>query len=294
MKCPFLEEVVVRYCKAYPVRKLIPCSSEESVCLSDEHLNCDTYQEVAMVAKKIEEAIEVPEIEVSAPETPEYPPLEGKPAYFPHYWSKLCKVLNCPACPYRAQCFAAESKWLNEPVLVRGFSLLRGLYFSKWHTWVNLRKDGTVMVGLDDFAQKLLGGITSVGLPEKGEKIEAAGSAWKVGVDSTEVELFSPMDGEVVDVNEGLSEKPSLLNENPYRKGWVYTLKPTDLEKSIGILVNGEDAIDWLEAEADRLYASAEKDLGVTIADGGELIDALSKKAGGKEWKKLIKEFLVP
>jgi len=292
MKCPFLEEVVVRYCKAYPIRKLIPCSEEESICVSDEHSECSTYKDVARVAEKIEEVVEEQEIK-EEPREP-YPVLGGKTPYFPAYWPKLCKVLNCPACPYRALCFAAESRWLKEPVFVRGVEILRGLYFSEWHTWINVKKDGNINVGMDDFAQKLVGNISRVKLPEIGTKIKKGENAWKVGVDSTDIDLFSPITGEIIEVNRGLIEKPSTINENPYKQGWVFTLKSAELEKELASLLNGDNAIAWLENETDKLYSQVEKDLGVTIADGGELVGAINKKISKDEWQELIREFLAP
>jgi len=287
MKCPFIEEVVVRYCKAYPIRKMIPNSGEESICLGEEHCNCSTYREVARVDVAPEEAPQ------AKPEYKPEPSLKGSADFFPAYWSKLCKVLNCPVCPYRFQCLGAEKKWLREPVLIHGFAILRDLYYSQWHTWMQVKSEDVIRIGLDDFSQNLLGDISGIELPEVGTILKVKEPAWKVIIDSWSIDLLSPIDGEVIEINRKLSDDLSMLNSDPQKTGWVLEIKPGNLEERAESMLQGEKAIAWLGSELDRLHTNVEEGVGETIADGGELIDAISGKIGQDEWKNLISQFLL-
>ena len=289
MKCPFLEEVVVRYCKAYPIRKMIPDSSQESICLSDEHRTCSTYREVARVDVQVEDEVVREVIE----EHPEAPALKGSADYFPAYWAKFCKVLNCPVCPYRPQCLGAERRWLREPVLIHGFAVQRDLYYAPWHTWAKLQPDRVLRVGMDDFAQNLVGEITGVELPQKGTFIKEGEPAWKVLSKNWAVEFLSPVSGEIVDVNEKLAKECEALKKDPYKTGWVIAVKPgDDVYEDLDSLIKGDNAITWITAELDKLHSSVEEEMGVTIADGGELIATIGEAVGREEWRKLIREFL--
>ncbi len=288
MKCPFLEEVVVRYCQAYPVRKMIPCSSEEKTCIGDGHFQCETFRQIA--GEPFHSQEETMAKRESVPQ--EYPLLKASSAFFPPNWAKICRPSNCPACIYRSQCFAAEGKWMKEPVLVSGFVMQRGLHFSRAHTWAKTRKVDAVRVGFDDFAQKLLGNITRIELPEKGSTLKQGEPSWTVTCNSRSADLLSPIDGEIISVNEKLLEDTSFINKDPYGNGWVLTLKPFNLEENLRLLYQGDEARTWLENDADRLHRRVEKDLGVTIADGGQLIKAISKHIPAKEWNRLVQDFL--
>ncbi len=287
MKCPFLEEVLVRYCKAYPIRKMIPSSGEESICFGEEHCDCSTYREVARVDATPAEAPQ------AKPEYKAEPPLKGSADFFPAYWSKLCKVLNCPVCPYRFQCLGAEKKWLREPVIIHGFAILRDLYYSKWHTWIQIKDESVIRIGLDDFSQNLLGDISGIELPEVGTILKVKEPAWKVLIDSWGIDLLSPIDGEVIEINLKLSDDLSILNSDPQKTGWILEVKPENLDEKVESMLHGEKAITWLSDELDRLHTHVEEGIGVTIADGGELIDAISERIKQDEWKKLISQFLM-
>ena len=288
MKCPFLEEVVVRYCQAYPIRKMIPCSAEENTCVGDGHFACETFREMAGIELDTKE--EMMSKEASAAQ--QYPTLKASSTYFPPNWAKICRPSNCPACIYRSQCFAAEGKWLREPILVSGFSMLRDRHFSRGHVWVRARKPEVVKIGFDDFAQRLLGRITDIELPEKGSTMKQGDNSWRVKVSRRSADLRSPIDGEVIEINPELAKDVSLLNEDPYGRGWVLRLRPFNLEENLRLLYEGDKAMTWLENEADRLRTRVQKDLGVTVADGGELVRAINKKIGVREWRNLVRDFL--
>ncbi|TFH76728.1 MULTISPECIES: glycine cleavage system protein GcvH [Pseudomonas] len=101
------------------------------------------------------------------------------------------------------------------------------LRFAESHEWARLEADGTVTVGISDHAQQALGDVVFVELTEVG-KVFAAGEAAGV-VESVKAasDIYSPVGGEVIAVNEELADSPELLNEEPY-SSWIFKLKPSD------------------------------------------------------------------
>ncbi|MCX2543694.1 MULTISPECIES: glycine cleavage system protein GcvH [unclassified Pseudomonas] len=101
------------------------------------------------------------------------------------------------------------------------------LRFAESHEWARLEADGTVTVGISDHAQQALGDVVFVELTEVG-KVFAAGDAAGV-VESVKAasDIYSPVGGEVIAVNEELADSPELLNEEPY-SSWIFKLKPSD------------------------------------------------------------------
>ncbi|CAD5202535.1 glycine cleavage system protein GcvH [Pseudomonas sp. FEN] len=102
------------------------------------------------------------------------------------------------------------------------------LRFAESHEWARLEADGTVTVGISDHAQEALGDVVFVELAEVG-KVFAAGEAAGV-VESVKAasDIYSPLSGEVIAVNEELSASPELLNSEPYG-AWIFKLKPSDV-----------------------------------------------------------------
>jgi len=101
------------------------------------------------------------------------------------------------------------------------------LRFAESHEWARLEADGTVTVGISDHAQKALGDVVFVELPEVGKVFEAGWSAGVVESVKAASEIYSPIGGKVTAVNEELSDSPELLNEEPY-EAWIFKLKPSD------------------------------------------------------------------
>ncbi|MGY2256956.1 glycine cleavage system protein GcvH [Pseudomonas reactans] len=107
------------------------------------------------------------------------------------------------------------------------------LRFAESHEWARLEADGTVTVGISDHAQEALGDVVFVELAEVGAQFDAAGQAGVVESVKAASDIYAPVAGEVIAVNEELSDSPELLNSDPYG-AWIFKLKPNnaaDLEK---------------------------------------------------------------
>ncbi|NGY93009.1 glycine cleavage system protein GcvH [Bacillus megaterium] len=103
----------------------------------------------------------------------------------------------------------------------------KDLRYSEEHEWVKTEGD-VVRVGITHFAQAELGDIVFVELPEVGATVEADEPFGSVESVKTVSELYAPISGEVVAVNDNLGDSPELVNESPYEEAWIITIKPSD------------------------------------------------------------------
>ncbi|MFS0666689.1 glycine cleavage system protein GcvH [Peribacillus frigoritolerans] len=101
------------------------------------------------------------------------------------------------------------------------------LRYTKEHEWVKT-EDGTVRIGITAFAQSELGDIVFVELPEIGDELKANEPFGSVESVKTVSELYAPISGKVVEVNEDLSDNPEYVNESPFEKAWMVVLEPSN------------------------------------------------------------------
>lgn len=105
--------------------------------------------------------------------------------------------------------------------------LPKELKYSEEHEWVKVEGD-KVRIGITDFAQSELGDIVFVELPEVGDDLEANEPFGSVESVKTVSELYAPVSGKVVEVNEELDDSPELVNESPYEKAWMIVIEPSN------------------------------------------------------------------
>jgi len=131
-----------------------------------------------------------------------------------------------------------------------GYLIPDDLYFHKEHMWVKV--DGDIaIVGMDDFSQKLAGELSYVELPMEGDEVskdEAVGS-YETG--KWMDKIFAPVSGEVIEVNEELEDDPSIVNQDPYGKGWMFKIKMSD-PSEVDSLMKGDSVIPWLKEEIEK------------------------------------------
>jgi len=108
------------------------------------------------------------------------------------------------------------------------------LRYTKDHEWVKVEGDGTVTVGITDYAQAALGDVTFIDLPKVGRQLEANDVFGTVESVKAASDLYSPVGGEVIAINSSLNDTPDLVNREPYEKAWMIRIKlknPTELDK---------------------------------------------------------------
>jgi len=119
------------------------------------------------------------------------------------------------------------------------------LKYSKEHIWVRVEGDKAV-VGITDYAQSELGKITSIELPEAGDEIQQEDSFGSIEARKTVADLYAPLSGTVLELNEELLDNPALLNEDPYDSGWIIVVSLDDPEE-LALLLSAEEYADALE-----------------------------------------------
>jgi glycine cleavage system H protein len=102
------------------------------------------------------------------------------------------------------------------------------LKFLKSHEWARVEDDGLVRVGISEHAQEQLGDLVYVELPEIGASVVAGNGTAVVESVKAASDIYSPISGEVVEVNELLSDKPETINEDAYGDGWMFLVRPSD------------------------------------------------------------------
>lgn len=101
------------------------------------------------------------------------------------------------------------------------------LKYTKEHEWLRV-EDGIAVVGITDYAQSELGDIVYIEFPEKGKTFSQNDSIGTIEAVKTVADLYAPVSGEIVEVNNELSDSPELVNQDPYQKGWMLKIKLSD------------------------------------------------------------------
>ena len=110
------------------------------------------------------------------------------------------------------------------------------LKFLSSHEWVRVEPDGSVTIGISDHAQDLLGDIVFVELPDIGQSIDAETDAAIVESVKAASDVYSPISGEVTEINSILEDQPEIINSSPYEDGWFYKMMPSDLRETDNLL----------------------------------------------------------
>ncbi len=105
------------------------------------------------------------------------------------------------------------------------------LKYVETHEWVREDGDGTVIVGITDYAQGALGDVVYVELPEVGSEVEMGDEVAVVESVKAASDIYAPLSGTITEVNESLEGNPELVNTDPYRDGWFFRLKLRDVEE---------------------------------------------------------------
>lgn len=120
-----------------------------------------------------------------------------------------------------------------------------GLYYTKEHEWVRVEGD-TCRVGVTDYAQKSLHEVVYVELPKVGTSVTQMQSLGTVESVKAVADVFSPVAGDVLQVNNELSDAPELVNKSPYGEGWITVIKPHDWKKDMQTLMGPQAYKDFL------------------------------------------------
>jgi len=174
----------------------------------------------------------------------------------------------------------------------RSASIISGPYFHPTHSWAKVTDD-VVTVGIDEFTNKLMGKVQRMDIPKVGSYLQQGQTAWKLQRGKRELAQSSPVEGEVVAINEELMNNPAKINESPYKDGWILKIRPTSLRQNLKNLLSGETAKNWLENARSQFVLRFSSEVGLVCQDGGELIDNAGELLTEAEWNEVLNEFFV-
>ncbi len=187
----------------------------------------------------------------------------------------------------------APAKPAEPEGFVEGFLVPRGFSYHPGHSWLTRERRNLVRVGADEFAAALAGKVEKIELPRPGQWIRQGQKAWSFLRGGQKVEMVSPTEGEVVEVNRELLEDPSLLRRDPYGRGWIAAIHVPDEESTNRNLVPAGLVRNWMRDAVQRLYARQPQLAGAVAADGGRPAEDLLAEMPGTNWKEAAGEFFL-
>lgn len=231
--CPFLEVKTVVYCKAFPVKKMIPVerqSSSKGLCGSPHFQDCALFKEVSCSERE------------------------------------------------------AQS--------IRGFLIKSDLYYHPKHLWVCIPGEGDheVKIGIDDFAQKVIGKVERISYPPEKTAIKEGGVCFILHSGKRKVRMVAPVSGIIEKINQDVSSHPAIINEDPYCAGWLMKVRLTG--DGIRGLFYGSAAQNWMRWEAERLLRMFASSFGATATNGGESLSDISAQLTEHQWGRVVSFFL--
>jgi len=176
----------------------------------------------------------------------------------------------------------------------------QGIFYSKNHTWAFLEESGVAKVGMDYLLIHLTGEVDYLNLKKPGAIINKGDMLTQIDRQGKQLQIMSPISGEIVMVNTSLLEEPVKASSDPYKYGWIYKIKPTKWVTETNNYYLAENASEWTRRELERfkdfLATSMKKhspDLSmVALQDGGELCENTLSELPNEIWQDFQKEFL--
>ena len=177
--------------------------------------------------------------------------------------------------------------------LVNGFRVPENLRYHPGHTWALNESPSLVRIGIDDFASKMIGKIEQIALPQRGQWVRQGQKIWSVMRNGKKVDMVSPIEGSVADINEEAIRNPELACNDPYGEGWLVTVQSPDAKTNFRNLLGGALARWWTEEAAGRLQRRFPMALGALAQDGGVATHDLTQHIEGAEWSDVVREFFL-
>jgi glycine cleavage system H lipoate-binding protein len=196
------------------------------------------------------------------------------------------RLLNRPA---RAVFEAAERV---SPGMGGWFRLPEEVFYHLGHSWAVSEGKNVVKVGMNDFAQKLVGKIDAIQVPALGSTVYQGERGWALKVDSRAIDMLSPVDGKVIAVNEEVLRAPQTINQDPYRN-WLMKVESPSFSVDKRQLLSGAMARRWMEEVRENLMSRMSYDLGAVYQDGGLLVDGMARQLDREKWDGIAKEFFL-
>lgn len=186
----------------------------------------------------------------------------------------------------------AEAAAMGQEVL-SGFHIPMNLKYHPGHTWVQKERKNVHRVGADELAAVLAGPVDRVELPRPGQWVRQGQKVFAFYRGNEKIEMVSPVEGEVVEVNRELAENPRLLLDDPYGKGWLITVFSPDEESPSRNLLPSTLIPAWIRESAEAFYKFQPQFAGATAADGGRASKEATAALPVERWKEAARTLLL-
>jgi glycine cleavage system H protein len=199
-------------------------------------------------------------------------------------------VLNRKKAPALAT--EASPEAAHEAVL-SGFHVPRSLRYHPGHTWLTRERKNIHRVGADEFAAVFAGPVDRIELPRPGTWVRQGQKAISLFRNDVKIEMVSPVEGEVVDINTDLAADPSMLADDPYGRGWFMTVFAPDEEGPSRNLLPANLLKSWMREASDRFFALQPQLAVATAADGGRPMKNATADMDPDTWQKAARSFFL-
>jgi glycine cleavage system H protein len=177
--------------------------------------------------------------------------------------------------------------------VVAGFRMPAHLSYHPGHAWAAKESRQMVRVGLDDFAAHLLGDVDQVELPARGRWLRQGEKAWTLVRGSHRFDMLSPIEGEVIDINQEVLKDPSGLSRDPYGASWLVAVHAPAADANLKNLIRGRLAQRWMEESMATLSSRPDGETAVHLQDGGRPVPDVLAQVPEERWEKLVHELLL-
>lgn len=182
---------------------------------------------------------------------------------------------------------------ISESDSVHELNVPSGVFIANNHVWLKIELNGLVRLGIDDFILKAVGKVEEIILPQNNKQIKKSDSFFEIKRGNHNLNVFSPINGKIVEVNTKLGNQPEFLNMKPYELGWICTIDPSQLSKDLCDMKIGADSVSWYQDEINKLMKMIKKfgsekheDKSIKADQGKTLINPIN-------WESFSKEFLT-
>jgi glycine cleavage system H protein len=191
----------------------------------------------------------------------------------------------------RAGAGSAERAWSG--ALAEWFHVPEQVFFHPGHAWAKALGQGVVAIGVDDFAQALVGPLKGVTLPKPGDPLAAGQRAWQLAADSKAVDMLSPVTGTVLEVNQAALDHADIVNADPFGNGWLLKVRVADAKDALQQLTSGDAARRWMGEVSDRLMGAMTPQLGHVLQDGGMPVHGIARAMDEARWDEIARTYLL-
>lgn len=177
--------------------------------------------------------------------------------------------------------------------LTHWFHVPANTFFHAGHAWARADGGELVTVGMDDFAQKLLGAPTKLDLPPIGARLVQGEPGWSIGGDHKSVDMLAPVGGIVVEVNQEALANPTSVNRDPYGRGWLLRLRAPRATAYLATLRANDVARRWMDTVCESMTTTLTPALGHVYQDGGVPVEGLARIVAGDNWDQVARRYLL-